>query len=72
MAIEFILEIGILTFALFLIVALIVACIVTFGAVVDAFQHRNTENFIFSALGLFFLLSVFLMLVGTLVFLATT
>ena len=71
MAIEIILEAGIVSFGLFLIAALVTATIIIFGMAAEALQRKRTSEMIWSILGFFFLVSVLLITVGALVFALT-
>ena len=71
MAIEIILEAGLISFAVFLIVALVTATIVVFGMAAEALQRKRTSEAIWAILGFFFLVSVLLIVVGALVFALT-
>jgi len=71
MAIEFILEVGLVSFVVFFIAALVTACIAVLGMAVEAFQLKKTAEGIWCILGFFFLISVLLTAIGAIVFAVT-
>jgi len=71
MAIEFILEAGIISFTVFFIVALATACIAVLGMAAEAFQLKRTAEGIWCILGFFFLVSVLLIAIGAIAFAVT-